>query len=358
MQFKKNVLLALSGGVDSSVAAILLKDKGYNVIAVTFDFCGMAEKDISFRCFCDKVLNNAANVAKKLNIEHHVLNVNKQFQSHVISVFLQEYLSGRTPNPCVRCNFFIKWDQLIQQAQALKCDFIATGHYVRIVEVNERFLLKKGIDNNKDQSYFLWRLDQHSLKKTIFPLGNHHKAEIKKIAQDNKLGELSNKKESQEICFITDNNYRTFLKNNAPEKLTEIGEGDVVSTTGEKLGRHNGYPFYTIGQRRGLNIAVGKPRYVVSINPETNTIVLGKKDDLQQRKLVIKDINLIKYNELPDDLKVTTKIRYNNKGTMSSLVKQGDKIKIAFESPVESVTPGQSAVFYEDEDVVGGGVIV
>jgi tRNA-specific 2-thiouridylase len=252
----------------------------------------------------------------------------------------------------------MKWGELLKKADELNCKFIATGHYSKVVESNHRYFLQKGIDEVKDQSYFLWSLSQKDLSRTLFPLGSLKKEEVRKIAAENGMEKLVRKPESQEICFIPDNNYRRFLKEKMPDIDEKIGPGKFLDIEGRIVGSHNGYPFYTIGQRKGLNIAMGYPVYVTKIDSEKNTITIGKKEDLLENTLFIKNINLMKYDSIPSEgLRVSTKIRYNNKGTFGIIFPEKDGFRIDFDEKVSGVTPGQSAVFYEGEDVVGGGII-
>jgi tRNA-specific 2-thiouridylase len=292
-----------------------------------------------------------------LGFEHSILDIRKEFDKTVISDFVKEYLAGRTPNPCVVCNRTIKWGEVITKANELGCDFIATGHYAKIGINNGRHFLIQGDDDNKDQTYFLWQIDQEHLKRTLFPLGNMTKPEVRKMALDRGYEKMSKKRESQEICFIPENDYRRFIKERLPNFEQEIGEGNYVDHDGKVLGKHKGYPFYTIGQRKGLEIALGHPMYVVEIDATTNTIVLGERDDLNKKELWVDNINMMKYDSIEGEMEVTTKIRYNNKGTLSRISQHGDKIKVEFYENAWAVTPGQSAVFLEGRDVVGGGLI-
>ncbi|NLA24705.1 MAG: tRNA 2-thiouridine(34) synthase MnmA, partial [Bacteroidales bacterium] len=291
---KGKVLLAMSGGLDSSVAAILLQQQGYNLVGITFKpfdsiSRACAEKEIG--CCNTDTLFEAKELARKLNFEHHIIDAKDTFNETVIKNFISEYMSGRTPNPCVVCNKSIKWGVIIDEAKKHNCDFIATGHYARIGENKGRFFIKQGIDTSKDQSYFLWMLEHEVLKKTIFPLGEYTKTEVREIARANGFSKIADKKESQEVCFITDNDYRRFLSDNV-DNLP--GEGNFVDLNGKILGKHKGFPFYTIGQRKGLQIALGEPVYVVKIIAETNTIVLGKKQDLACKKAELEGVLLNK----------------------------------------------------------------
>lgn len=356
----KKVLMAMSGGIDSTVAAMLLLEQGYELIGVTyrtFDTIskGCLEKEKG--CCSVDSLFEAKQMADKLGFEHHILDIRETFKEQVIHNFIDEYLQGRTPNPCVICNSTIKWGKLIETADQLGCDFIATGHYARIGRLNGRWFLRKGADTGKDQTYFLWTLTQENLSRTIFPLGGLTKPEVRKIALDHGYEKLSQKRESQEICFIPDNDYRTFLAEQVENFSEKYGPGYFVDTAGKKLGMHKGFPNYTIGQRKGLGIALGQPMFVVAIRPEDNTVVLGTKDELQGKSFFVKKFNMMKYAQIPDGLEVIAKIRYRNEGGKASLFPEGERLRVVFHDNMDSITPGQSAVFYEGEDIVGGGVI-
>jgi len=267
-------------------------------------------------------------------------------------------MAGRTPNPCVMCNTHIKWRALLKRANALDCEFIATGHYAQIHQhTNNRFYLSKGLDETKDQSYVLWGLDQELMSRTIMPLGKYRKSEIRQMAFDLGYPELSKKAESYEICFVPDNDYRGFLKRNVPNLEITVANGWFTDINGKRLGKHKGYPFYTIGQRKGLEIALGKPAYVAAINPETNTVVLGDETYLEKSTMLVKGINFQKYEVITDGIESITKIRYKDKGALSILSMEDDNVKVQFYEPVKSIAPGQSAVFYEGDDVIGGGII-
>ncbi len=359
MSAKGRVLMAMSGGIDSSIAAMLLHDQGYEVIGFTlktWDYATSCNKETGC-CSLDSIVD-ARQVAVRLGISHNVLDVKEEFNKLIVDDFINEYLSGRTPNPCVLCNVYIKWGLLLKKADELNCQYISTGHYAKVREENGRHILYKGIDEIKDQSYVLWRLTQDFLKRTIFPLGNLHKQEIKKMAADAGFENLTKKRESYEICFIPGDDYRAFLNNKIEGLSEKYKGGNFITTDGKILGKHKGYPFYTIGQRKGLNIAIGTPLYVVEIKPESNTIVLGKKEELKRSCMNVGKINLIKYAEIPENIEVLTKIRYKDPGMISKLSKINDYVKVTFKGEVNSIAPGQSAVFYEKDDVVGGGIIL
>lgn len=356
----KKVLMAMSGGIDSTVAAMLLKEQGYELIGVTyrtFDNIsrGCLEKEKG--CCSVDSLFEAKRMAEDMGFEHRILDIRQEFKDRVIANFIDEYLQGRTPNPCVVCNSTIKWGKLIETADELGCDFIATGHYARIGRQGNRWYLRKGADSSKDQTYFLWTLTQENLARTLFPLGELTKPEVRKIAYDHGYEKLSRKGESQEICFIPDNDYRAFLTEQVENFTEKYGPGYFVDATGKKLGMHKGFPHYTIGQRKGLGIALGQPMFVIAIRPEDNTVVLGTRDELQGKTFYAKDISLMKYAQIPEGMEVTAKIRYRNEGGKASLFPEGERLRVVFHDSMDSITPGQSAVFYEGEDLVGGGVI-
>jgi tRNA-specific 2-thiouridylase len=357
---KGKVLLCMSGGIDSSVAAMLLSDEGYELHGLTYrpyDVISPACMEKQTGCCSVDAIFEAKALSYDLNIDHSVLDIRKEFDKTVISDFVTEYLAGRTPNPCVVCNRTIKWGEVIRKANELGCEYIATGHYAQIGNKDGRYFLVKGKDDSKDQTYFLWQLSQEDMKRTLFPLGHLEKTEVRQIAANKGYEKISKKRESQEICFIPDNDYRRFIKERVPDLEQKVGRGNFVDMNGKVLGQHYGYPFYTIGQRKGLEIALGKPRFVVDINVETNTVVLGDREDLDCKELWVDQVNLMKYAAIEGELEVTTKIRYNNKGTLSRIAQHGNRLKVEFYESTWAVTPGQSAVFYEGDDVVGGGVI-
>ncbi len=360
MSKKGRVLVAMSGGIDSSVAALMLHEQGYEVIGITmktWDYASSGgEKRTTGCCSLDDI-NDARTLAVEVGFPHYILDIREEFGAHIIDNFVEEYLAGRTPNPCVLCNTHIKWDALVKRADQLDCEFIATGHYAQIREENNRAIISKGLDENKDQSYVLWGVKQENLKRTIFPCGQYTKPHIRQLAKDFGYESIAKKSESYEICFVPDNDYRSFLKRKVDGLEERMKGGKFIDKHGNILGEHDGYPFYTIGQRKGLKIALGKPMFVTHIDPDKNTVTLGEEDDLFRQEMHVRDINLIKYASIDEAKDVITKIRYKDKGHASVIEKDGDLMRIRFFDHVSAVTPGQSAVFYEGNDVVGGGFI-
>ena len=361
MSKKVRVLVAMSGGIDSSIAAIMLYEQGYEVIGMTmktwdYSTSGGSKKETGC-CSLDSI-NDARNIAVNLGFPHYIIDIREEFGDYVIDHFTSEYLEGRTPNPCVLCNTHIKWDSLLRRADQLDCEFIATGHYAKIRLENERYVVSRGKDLQKDQSYALWGISQESLSRTIFPLGDLHKTDIKALALQKGLFELASKSESYEICFVPDNDYRGFLRRRVAGLEERVAGGAFVLETGEVVGSHEGYPFYTVGQRKGLGIALGYPVYVTEIQKETNRVVLGTFDELSRDGMYVKNLNLQKYPEIPlGKLDTITKVRYNDLGNPAIIEQIGDIMKVYFGNGVNSIAPGQAAVFYEGDDIIGGGWI-
>ncbi len=362
MSSKGKVLVAMSGGIDSTVAALMLHKEGYEVIGITmktWDYAasGGTSKKETGCCNLDS-FNDARQAAVQHGFPHFILDIRDEFGDFVIDNFVEEYLAGRTPNPCVMCNTHIKWKALLKRADALGCNYIATGHYAQIHQhTNNRFFIRKGIDETKDQSYVLWGLPQNLLSRTLLPLGTYRKSAIRQMAHDFGYPELAKKSESYEICFVPDNDYRGFLKRKVEGLEEKVDGGFFVDKTGKILGNHKGYPFYTVGQRKGLDIALGKPAFVTEIIPESNTIVLGEEEDLNKNEMRVTGINWLKYEGISDGMETITKIRYKDKGALSTLTTYQNGIIVRFYEDVKGIAPGQSAVFYEGDDVVGGGII-
>ncbi|OQP51334.1 tRNA 2-thiouridine(34) synthase MnmA [Niastella yeongjuensis] len=361
MSRKGKVLVAMSGGIDSTVTALMLNDQGYEVVGITmktWDYATSGGGKKETGCCNIDSFNDARMAAVQHGFPHYILDIRDEFGDFVIENFVDEYLAGRTPNPCVMCNTHIKWRALLKRADALGCDYIATGHYGNVHQHdNGRFYISKGKDETKDQSYVLWGLQQDLLSRTLLPLGPYHKTEIRQMALDYGYPELAKKSESYEICFVPDNDYRGFLKRKVEGLEEQVAGGNFIDKTGKVLGKHKGYPFYTIGQRKGLDITFGKPVYVTNIIPEDNTVMLGEEDDLNRQDMLVSKINWIKYEGITDGMEALTKIRYKDQGAMASLYNHPNGVQVQFSHYAKGIAPGQSAVFYEGDDVIGGGVI-
>lgn len=356
------ILVAMSGGIDSSLAAVMLHEEGFEVIGMTmktWDYAGSGGTKKETGCCSLDSINDARAIAVQLGFPHYILDIRSEFGDYVIDHFTGEYLEGRTPNPCVLCNTHIKWDALLRRADRLDCEFIATGHYANIRQENDRYIISKGVDAWKDQSYVLWGVSQDSLSRTKLPLGYLHKTEIREMAKERGFIDLVNKSESYEICFVPDNDYRGFLKRRIPGLEAEVAGGNFVTPDGKVLGQHDGYPFYTVGQRKGLGIALGKPAFVTEIRKDTNEVVLGDLPDLYRNGMYVSKLNMQKYPSLDQPLETLTKVRYKHDGTSATIIQEGaDLIRVDFHDGINGIAPGQAAVFYEGDDVVGGGWIM
>lgn len=353
---KKRVLIGMSGGIDSTVAAILLQEQGYELVGATFrTFDSIKESCLAKEKGCCSIesIIEAQRMAAILGFEHHILDFRDTFREHVIANFVDEYAQGRTPNPCVLCNSHIKWGKLMQAAKEYGCDYIATGHYAQIAEHRGHYYLKNAVDTQKDQTYFLWMLTEENLRHTIFPLGGLTKTEVRQIALQHGFEALSKKAESQEICFVPNNDYRAFLA----EQGVNIQAGEYVDAQGKILGYHQGYCHYTIGQRKGLGIALGSPKFVTKIDAETNRVTLGEREDLLTQQAHIKEVRLRDVDWLKESPTIEARIRYKSPAVSGYLEIGDEESSVWFDSPVWGVTPGQSLVIYKEGLVVGGGII-
>ena len=343
------VVIGMSGGVDSSVAASLLKEQGYDVIGVTMEMWNGEE-------VTSKAVNDAKKVASDIGIPFQVVDFKEEFKCNVIDYFKEEYLHGRTPNPCIQCNRYLKWGALLKEADKLGADFIATGHYSSVVKLdNGRYALKRAENLEKDQTYALYRLTQDQLARTLMPVGKYSKGEVRNKAESIGIC-VADKPDSQDICFIPDGDYAKFIKDNTDK---EIKEGNFVTTDGKIVGKHKGIIRYTVGQRKGLGVSLGYPAFVIEIRPETNEIVIGSKEESMIKSFKINNLNFMAVEDITEPVHLFTKIRYNHKGTYCTVERTGeDELTCTFDNPEKAVTPGQAAVFYKDNIVVGGGTII
>jgi len=357
---KPKVVVGMSGGVDSSMAAALLQEEGYDVIGITLQIWEATGPEVEGGCCSNSAIDDARRVAFILGIPHYVMNFRSYFKETVVDYFTQSYLAGETPNPCLACNKHVKFGEMLRKARGLGAEYIATGHYAQVLRdpESERFLLTTSADPRKDQTYALYMLTQEQLAHTLFPLADYPKEQIRKMANERGLG-VGNKPDSQEICFVPDDNYASFVQERSPGL---IKPGQFVDLAGNYLGRHQGIIHYTVGQRKGLGVTFGKPMFVVGLNPQTNEVVLGENSDVFTDTLWAIDLNWISIPYLKEPLKVKAKIRYNSSGAQATIYpgKTGadQEVMVRFDEPQRAVTPGQAIVFYQGNIVVGGGTII
>lgn len=355
---KGKVLLGMSGGVDSSVAASILMESGYEVIGLTmklFDYSKLGIATLQGGCCGIDLIDDARLVCSKLGIPHYVVDFSESFRKHVIDNFAGEYNRGRTPNPCIACNTYIKWGEMLEFSEKLGCGFIATGHYARVEEKSGEYRLFRARHRDKDQSYALWGIPKTALSRTVLPLGEYSKEDVRKLAAEKRFRN-ADRPDSQEICFVPDNNYAGALKKWLGNESPAFEPGPVYDTAGKKLGEHKGFANYTIGQRRGLGISSGSPLYVIKINKDDNSVILGTDDELRVSRFTVCSVNLLVN---PDDIArdITTQIRYKHHDEAASVDFYGEGMTVSFKEPQRAVTPGQSAVFYSGDLVIGGGII-
>lgn len=356
---KEKVVVGMSGGVDSSVAAYLLKEQGYDVIGVTMQIWEDEEQQRTEEnggCCGLSAVDDARRVADRLEIPYYVMNFKQEFQEKVVDYFVEEYLAGRTPNPCIACNRYVKWESLLKRSMEIGADYIATGHYARIAKLpNGRFAIRNSVTTRKDQTYALYNLTQFQLAHTLMPIGEYEKDQVRRIAQEAGLP-VAAKPDSQDICFVSDGDYAAFLKKKAGERMP--GEGDFVTRDGTVLGKHKGITHYTIGQRKGLGLSMGEPVFVSELRPKTNQVVVGEETQVFKKELLCDHLNFMGMEDLEEPRRVWAKVRYAHKGQWCRIERQGrDLIRAEFEEPVRAITPGQAVVFYEGEYVLGGGII-